>query len=107
MKSLSCVRLLATPWTAAHQAPPSMGFARQEHWSGLPFPAIAGRQTHSHTYTCAQYLRAQFYPVSIFLKVKVNIKLVSILIGENFLETAVLMLTLKMFLLLFEIIMLF
>ena len=30
--------LFATPWTVAHQAPPSMGFSRQEHWSGLPFP---------------------------------------------------------------------
>ena len=39
MKSLSRVRLLATPWTAAHQAPPSMGFSRQEYWSGLPFPS--------------------------------------------------------------------
>ena len=38
MKSLSRVRLLATPWTAAHQAPPSMGFARQEYWSGVPLP---------------------------------------------------------------------
>ena len=37
VKSLSCVRLLATPWTAAHQAPPSMGFSRQEYWSGVPF----------------------------------------------------------------------
>ena len=37
MKSLSCVRLFATPWTVAHQAPPSMGFSRQEYWSGLPF----------------------------------------------------------------------
>ena len=36
VKSLSCVRLLATPWTAAHQAPPSMGFSRQEYWSGVP-----------------------------------------------------------------------
>ena len=36
MKSLSRVRLLATPWTAAYQAPPSMGFSRQEYWSGLP-----------------------------------------------------------------------
>ena len=33
------VWLLATPWTAAHQAPPSLGFSRQEHWSGLPFPS--------------------------------------------------------------------
>ena len=39
MKSLSHVRLLATPWTAAHQAPPSMGFSRQEYWSGVPLPS--------------------------------------------------------------------
>ena len=38
VKSLSRVRLLATPWTAAHQAPPSMGFARQEYWSLLTWP---------------------------------------------------------------------
>ena len=36
---LSCVRLFATPWTVAYQAPPSMGFSRQEYWSGLPFPS--------------------------------------------------------------------
>ena len=36
VKSLSRVRLLMTPWTAAHQAPPSMGFSRQEYWSGVP-----------------------------------------------------------------------
>ena len=39
MKSLSRVRLLATPWTAAHQAPLSMGFSRQEYWSGVPLPS--------------------------------------------------------------------
>ena len=39
VKTLSRVRLLATPWTAAHQAPPSMGFSRQEYWSGLPLPS--------------------------------------------------------------------
>ena len=39
MKSLSQVWLLATPWTAAHQAPPSMGLARQEYWSGVPLPS--------------------------------------------------------------------
>ena len=38
VKSLSCVRLFATPWTIAYQTPPSMGFSRQEYWSGLPFP---------------------------------------------------------------------
>ena len=35
----SRVRLCVTPETAAHQAPPSLGFSRQEHWSGLPFPS--------------------------------------------------------------------
>ena len=46
VKSLSCVRLLAIPWTAAFQAPPSMGFSRQEYWSGVPFlPAkLVGHQ---------------------------------------------------------------
>ena len=39
VKTLSRVRLLATPWTAAYQAPPSMGFSRQEYWSGLPLPS--------------------------------------------------------------------
>ena len=39
VKSLSHVRLFATPWTAANQAPPSMGFSRQEHWSGVPSPS--------------------------------------------------------------------
>ena len=39
VKSLSSVWLLATPWTAAYQAPPSMGFSRQEYWSGVPLPS--------------------------------------------------------------------
>ena len=39
VKSLSLVRLLATPWTVAHQAPLSMGFSRQEYWSGMPLPS--------------------------------------------------------------------
>ena len=39
MKSLSHVQLFATPWTAAHQAPLSLEFSRQEYWSGLPFPS--------------------------------------------------------------------
>ena len=39
VKSLSRVWLLVTPWTAAHQAPPSMGLSRQEYWSGLPLPS--------------------------------------------------------------------
>ena len=39
VKSFSHVWLLATPWTAAYQAPPSMGFSRQEYWSGVPLPS--------------------------------------------------------------------
>ena len=47
VKLLSCVRLLATPWTAAHQAPPSLGFSRQEYWSG---GAIAFSERPTHVY---------------------------------------------------------
>ena len=51
VKSLSRVRLLATPWTAAHQAPLSMGFSRQEYWSGVPWPSpfylLGSSQTHT------------------------------------------------------------
>ena len=47
VKSLSRVRLLATPWTAAYQAPPSIGFSRQEYWSGLPLPSL---NSHIHTW---------------------------------------------------------
>ena len=42
VKSLSHVRLLATPWTSAHQAPPSMGLSRQEYWNGVPLPSPGG-----------------------------------------------------------------
>ena len=40
VKSLSRVRLLSTPWTAAYQAPPPMGFSRQEYWSGVPLSSL-------------------------------------------------------------------
>ena len=40
VKSLSCVRLFTTPWTAAYQVPPSMGFSRQEYWSGVSLPSL-------------------------------------------------------------------
>ena len=39
VKSLSHAGLLATPWTTAYQAPPSMGFSRQEYWTGVPLPS--------------------------------------------------------------------
>ena len=47
VKSLSRVQLLETPWTAAYQAPLSMGFSRQEYWSGLPLPSL-NIYTHTH-----------------------------------------------------------
>ena len=40
VQSLSHVWLLATPWTASHQAPPPMGFSRPEHWNGVPLPSL-------------------------------------------------------------------
>ena len=45
VKSLSRVRLFMTPWTAAYQSPSSMGFSRQEHWSGVPLPSLQGLET--------------------------------------------------------------
>ena len=47
MKPLSHVQLLVTPWTAAHQAPLSMGFSRQEYWSGVPLPSPRGKLASS------------------------------------------------------------
>ena len=47
VKSLSCVWLFATPWTVAYQAPPSMGFSRQEYWSRLPFPSALPTKVHT------------------------------------------------------------
>ena len=46
LSRFSHVRLCATPWTAAHQAPPSMGFSRQEHWSGVPWQHIKKHRHH-------------------------------------------------------------
>ena len=46
VKSLSRVRPSATPWTAAFQAPPSMGFSRQEYWSGVPLPSPVKKAEH-------------------------------------------------------------
>ena len=48
VKSLSRVRLFVTPWTAAHQAPLSMGFSRQEYWSGVPLPSPRDSYTCKH-----------------------------------------------------------
>ena len=55
VKSLSCVQLLVTPWTAAYQASPSMGFSRQEYWSGLPLPSPNVRCLPSPNVRCSKY----------------------------------------------------
>ena len=49
VKSLSGVRLFTTPWTAAYQAPPSMGFSRQEYWSGVPLPSPMDHEIYFKT----------------------------------------------------------
>ena len=56
VKSFSRVRLLATPWTAAHQAPPSMGFFRQEYWSGVSLPSLYfGHMSTLNILECSWY----------------------------------------------------
>ena len=57
VKSLSRVQLFETPWTAAYQAPPSMGFSRQEYWSGVPSPSpdiviVSGKHQKDSTIPC-------------------------------------------------------
>ena len=55
-KSLSRVRLLATPWTAIYQAPPSMGLSRQEYWSGVPLPSpVFQLYIYRHTHTFSRH----------------------------------------------------
>ena len=57
VKSLSRVQLLATPWTATYQAPLSMGFSRQEYWSGVPLPSpcTAASYVNRHKYSGELY----------------------------------------------------
>ena len=60
VKSLSCVLLLETPWTAAYQAPPSMGFSRQEYWSGVPVPSASCFPTNLKLLIILQFSSVQF-----------------------------------------------
>ena len=79
VKSLSPVRLLATPWTAAYQASPSMEFSRQEYWSGLPLPSpfsqlfpgiIQGYQiiTQCQKTTSVSKINLTIIPCTIFMR---------------------------------------
>ena len=60
VKSLSRVRLFVTPWTVARQAPQSMGFSRQEYWSGYPFPS-PGHLPNPGTERTSPALVAEFF----------------------------------------------
>ena len=60
VKSLRCVWLFATLWTVAYQAPPSMGFSRQEYWSGLPFPS-AGDLSNTGIEPASPTLAGRFF----------------------------------------------
>ena len=59
VKSLSHVQLLATPWTAAYQAPPSMGFSRQEYWSGVPLSTLICKMSN-YPYMILNFKTAEF-----------------------------------------------
>ena len=63
LSHFSRVRLLATPWTSAHQAPPSMGFSRQEYWSGVPLPSLQNLWDAAKA-----VLRGKFIAIQSYLK---------------------------------------
>ena len=65
VKSLSLVRPSATPWTAAYQAPPSMGFSRQGYWSGVPFPSPGDLLNQEIKEPVSPALQADSLPVSL------------------------------------------
>ena len=77
-KTFSHVRLLATPWTAAYQAPPSMGFSRQEYWSGVPFSNYIAEQMSKGIVTAHKFLFTNFAISSVTLQYSV------MLLGEIF-----------------------
>ena len=81
----SRVRLYESPETAAHQTPPSLGFSRQEHWSGLPFPSPMHESEVSQSCLrvpfsthCSQYLFVIFLIKSVRYEMRISLKTVSI-----------------------------
>ena len=83
VKSLSRVWLFATPWTAAYQAPPSMGFSRQKYWNGLPLPSP---MFHTKNHEKMQELEApDCNSQRIRVVLKVGFPSFSSLISDNYL----------------------
>ena len=70
VKSFSRLWLLATPWTAAYQAPLSVGFARQEYWSGLPLPSP--KMWHKYTYMMEYYSAIKRNEIRPFVEMWMN-----------------------------------
>ena len=70
VKSLSHVRLLVTPWIAAYQAPPSMGFSRQEYWSGVPLPSPP--TFHTLSQFLLPNISQVFFPINASYYVKMD-----------------------------------
>ena len=85
-ESLSRVRLLATPWTAAYKAPPSMGFSRQEYWSGVPLPSPDDRGGEAKKYykdiiSCLVFSKHSYLSPS--LRGKTNLLTIPKLISQD------------------------
>ena len=75
VKSLSRVQLLVIPWTAAYQAPPPMGFSRQEYWSGMPLPPLLYYSSYlfyTITYICQCYFTNLSHPLLPPLCLKIH-----------------------------------
>ena len=78
-ESLSRIRLLATPWTAAYQAPPSMGFSRQEYWSGEPLPSpLTSPDSHYYYYLKKSYSLNAFLNLNALISDCIISKLIDI-----------------------------
>ena len=82
VKSLSRVPLLATPRTAAYQAPPSMGFSRQEYWSGVPLPSTEVNSSLSH-YIAFLYFFALIIEEGFLMSLRYSLEL-CIQMGKSF-----------------------
>ena len=69
VKSLSHAWLFTTPWTAAYQAPPSMGFSRQEYWSGVPLPSLLSLFTFGQLPCVFLFIFKLLYNIAVFFAI--------------------------------------